>query len=45
MAHDGYCDIWEGGVGANGLHAAQSLQLVHMVWLMLAGFLIVVGLP
>ncbi|CAK9262490.1 unnamed protein product [Sphagnum jensenii] len=45
VAHDGYCDIWEGGVGANGLHAAQSLQLVHMVWLMLAGFLIVVGLP
>ncbi|CAK9875517.1 unnamed protein product [Sphagnum jensenii] len=45
VAHDGYCDIWEGGVGANGLHAAQSLQLVHMVWLVLAGFLIVVGLP
>ncbi|KAG0605099.1 hypothetical protein M758_9G031200 [Ceratodon purpureus] len=46
VAHEGYCDIWNSGMGENlGLHAAQSLQLVHMVWLVLAGLLIVIGLP
>lgn len=46
IAHEGYCDIYHGGTKANiGLHAAQSLQLVHMVWLGLAALLIMIGLP
>lgn len=46
VAHEGYCEIWKVSdeVGSTGSHAAQSLQLVHMVLLLLAGLLIVGGL-
>jgi len=46
IAHDGYCDIWEGttNIGSTtALHAAQSLQLVHILWLLVAGLMIVFG--
>ena len=46
IAHDGYCDIWEGttNIGSTtALHAAQSLQLVHILWLLVAGLMIIFG--
>ncbi|KAG0631882.1 hypothetical protein M758_1G286500 [Ceratodon purpureus] len=47
VAHDGYCNLWEldTNVGSTtALRAAQSLQLVHILWLVVAGLLIVLGL-
>lgn len=46
VAHDGYCNVWEldANVGSTtAVRAAQSLQLVHMLWLVVAGLLIVLG--
>jgi len=47
VAHDGYCNLWEmdTNIGSTtALHAVQSLQLVHMLWLVVAGLFIVLGL-
>lgn len=46
VAHHGYCNLWEmdTNIGsATALHAVQSLQLVHMLWLVVAGLFVVLG--
>ena len=46
VAHDGYCNLWEldTNVGSTmAIRAAQSLQLVHILWLVVAGLLVVLG--
>lgn len=46
VAHDGHCNLWElnANVGSTtAVRAAQSLQLVHILWLVVAGLLIVLG--
>ncbi|BBN01617.1 hypothetical protein MPTK1_2g08850 [Marchantia polymorpha subsp. ruderalis] len=45
VAHTGFCDLKSGGPGENGNRAAQSLFLVNLVWLALAGFLVIAGFP
>lgn len=47
VLHEGYCNLWEmdTNIGSTtALHAVQSLQLVHMLWLVVAGMFIVLGL-
>eukprot|EP00250_Pteridium_aquilinum_P003049 c13379_g1_i1 orf=202-735(-) len=41
--YTGFCDFDSKGTGGKGVLAIQSLLLVHMVWLMLAAFLVVLG--
>lgn len=46
VAHAGFCNLLElyTNVGSTmALRAAQSLQLVHILWLLVAGLLIVFG--
>ncbi|KAJ7513422.1 hypothetical protein O6H91_03G013100 [Diphasiastrum complanatum] len=45
VAHAGYCSLGNGGTAGRGLMAGQALLLVHMVWMILAGFLVIFGLP
>ncbi|KAL2643762.1 hypothetical protein R1flu_011349 [Riccia fluitans] len=45
VAHTGFCDLKSGGPGEKGNRAAQSLFLVNLVWLALAGFLVIAGFP
>lgn len=44
VAYKGYCDSRSGGAGKDGTRAAQSLFLVHLLWLVLAGFLVIADL-
>lgn len=41
--YTGFCDFDSKGTGGKGILAIQSLLLVHMVWLMLAAFLVFLG--
>lgn len=41
----GFCDFGSKGTGGKGVLAVQSLLLVHMIWLMLAAFLVLLGVP
>ncbi|KAI5055476.1 hypothetical protein GOP47_0028997 [Adiantum capillus-veneris] len=41
--YEGFCDFDSKGTGVRGVLAIQSLLLVHMVWLMLAAFLVFLG--
>ncbi|MCO5591964.1 hypothetical protein L7F22_045957 [Adiantum nelumboides] len=41
--YEGFCDFDSKGTGIKGVLAIQSLLLVHMVWLMLAAFLLFLG--
>lgn len=43
--HMGFCDFGSKGTGGKGVLAVQSLLLVHMIWLMLAAFLVLLGVP
>ncbi|KAH7373776.1 hypothetical protein KP509_17G074600 [Ceratopteris richardii] len=46
VEHEGFCDVVaDGETGGRGAVAVQSLLLVHMIWLMLAGFLVLLGVP
>lgn len=44
VAYKGYCDSRSGGAGKDGSRAAQSLFLVHLIWLVLAGVLVIADL-
>ncbi|KAG0580683.1 hypothetical protein M758_4G194500 [Ceratodon purpureus] len=44
VAHDGYCNLWESNTNIGSSTAVQSLQLVHMLWLVVAGMFVVLGL-
>lgn len=44
VAYKGYCDARSGGAGKDGSRAAQSLFLVHLVWLVFAGILVIADL-
>eukprot|EP00250_Pteridium_aquilinum_P009584 c18770_g1_i1 orf=228-860(+) len=43
--HIGFCDFGSRDTGGKGVLAVQSLLLVHMIWLMLAAFLVLLGVP
>ncbi|KAH7285553.1 hypothetical protein KP509_33G033300 [Ceratopteris richardii] len=43
VEYEGFCDFDSRGTGVTGILAIQSLFLVHMVWLMLAAFLVFLG--
>ena len=43
--HLGFCDFGSKGTGSRGVLAVQSLLLVHMIWLMLAACLVLLGFP
>ncbi|KAJ7295507.1 hypothetical protein O6H91_Y184400 [Diphasiastrum complanatum] len=45
VSHVGYCRLGNGGALGKGSMAGQALLLVHMVWLILAGILVILGLP
>lgn len=41
----GYCNIGSQGTGGKGVLAVQSFLLIHMIWLVLAAFLVLLGIP
>ncbi|XP_024515325.1 uncharacterized protein LOC112340710 [Selaginella moellendorffii] len=45
ISHTGYCSPGNGGGLGKGAMAGQALLLVHLVWLMLAGVLVLFGIP
>lgn len=45
VEYTGFCDFGSKGTGGKGVLAIQSLLLVHMIWLMLAAFLVLLGVP
>ena len=44
VAHDGYCNPWESDRSIASTTAVQSLQLVHVLWLVVSGIFVVLGL-
>ncbi|GLJ13327.1 hypothetical protein SUGI_0210290 [Cryptomeria japonica] len=43
VAKVGFCPV--GSNGGSGLLTGQALLLVHIVWLILLGFIVLIGLP
>jgi len=42
VAEIGFCEVGNGG---SGLLSGQALLLVHIVWLILLGFIVLIGVP